>query len=157
MQYLLDFAHDHTLEDQLYLVVATTAGDLELLWERRNDPNSWQLRPYKSDAPWARVARAELIAALETRGADMQRVEHELRAIVMTQIAFADMVLRDANACLGRETVRTAVMGHQDFLNELQSTVSELVIRPAQTKPQMQVLAGGGAQSEGRSGHLRVV
>jgi hypothetical protein len=84
-------------------------------------------------------------------------VERELRAIVMTQIAFADMLLRDANECLGRELVQTAVAGHREFLNELKSAVSELVIRPAQRRPSMQVLDGGGVQSETRSGHLRVL
>ena len=158
MQYLLDFAHDHTLEDQLYLVVATATGDLELLWERRNDPNSWQLGPYRSEVAWERVERSRLIDELSARKARMDRVEQELRAIVMTQIAFADMVLRDAEASLGRETVRKAVMGHQDFLNALQTTVADLVVRPAAPpKPPMQVLTGGGAQSECRSGHLRVV
>jgi hypothetical protein len=157
MQYLLDFVLDHTLEDQLYFVVQTATGEIELLWQRRSDPNSWQLRPYKSEGAWESVARGELLDALSARQTDMDRVERELRALALTQVAFADMVLRDANAVLGQSVVRAAVMQHQDFLSELQTTVSQLIIRPAQAKPKMQVVSGGGAQSEVRSGHLRVI
>lgn len=157
MQYLLDFVHDHTLEDQLYLVVQTTTGELELLWQRRHDPNSWQLRVYKSEGAWERVQRSQLLDTLAARQTDLLRLERELRAIAMTQVAFADMVLRDARQVLGHETVRTAVMEHQDFMSELRATVAQLVVRPARPKPQLHVLSGGGAQSENRTGHLRVI
>lgn len=159
MQYLLDFVHEHTLEEQLYLVVDTSDGQLELLWQRREDPGSWQVRPHRSEAGFETVARADLIDALRAKGADMGRVERELRAIAMTQIAFADMLLRDANECLGRDFVNAALLGHQQLISELKNSISELVLKPAQakTKAQMQVLDGGGASSETRSGHLRVV
>lgn len=157
MQHLLDFVHEHTLEEQLYLVVDTAAGPLEVLWQRHHDADSWQLRPHQAEAAYEHVARSALLDTLRARGANMERVERELRAIVMTQIAFADMLLRDADACLGREVVESAVMGHREFLSQLKSAVSELVIRPAQKKPSMKVLNGGGAQSETRSGHLRVL
>jgi hypothetical protein len=157
MQYLLDFVLDHTLEDQLYLVLQAAEGELELLWQRRNDANTWQVRRYKSEADFERVERSKLLEVLAARGADMTRVERELRAIALTQVAFADMLLRNANETLGRSVVRTAVMEHQDFLSELQSTVAQFIIPPAQSKPKMEVLSGGGAQSEARSGHLRVI
>jgi hypothetical protein len=157
MQHLLDFVHEHTLEEQLYLVVETSGGDLELLWQRRRDPNSWQIRLFKSEAAFELVERDALIATLHARGAIMQRVEHELRAIVMTQIAFADMLLRDADSKLGKELVDSAVVHHRDFMSELKTAVTQLIIKPAARKPQMTVLDGGGAQSETRSGHLRVV
>jgi hypothetical protein len=158
MQHLLDFVHEHTLEEHLYLVVDTASGELELLWQRRHDAESWQLRPHQSEASSESVARSALLDTLRAKGANMERVERELRAIVMTQIAFADMLLRDANECLGRDVVESAVIGHQGFLGELKSAVTELVLRPAgQAKPRMEVLDGGGAQSESRSGHLRMV
>jgi hypothetical protein len=157
MQHLLDFVHEHTLEEQLFLVVETSSGELELLWQRRQDINSWQLRPYKSEAPYESVARAELIDTLRARGAVMERVERELRAIAMTQIAFADMLLRDANTALGRDFVNDALRGHEAFMTQLTSSITELVLKPAKAnaKAKMQVLAGGGASSETRSGHLR--
>jgi hypothetical protein len=157
MQHLLDFVHEHTLEDQLYLVLETSSGELELLWQRRPDANSWQLRPHKSEAAYENVARSVLLDTLRAKGADMDRLERELRAIVMTQIAFADMLLRDANTALGREFVHAALAGHHAFISELKSSITELVLKPGKSKPQMQVLAGGGASSETRSGHLRVV
>ena len=157
MQHLLDFVHEHTLEEQLYLVVDTASGPLEMLWQRSHNAESWQLRPLKAEVAFENVARSALLDDLRARGVDMERVERELRAIVMTQIAFADMLLRDADACLGREVVQSAVMGHREFMSQLQSAVTELVIRPAQKKPSMKVLNGGGVQSETRSGHLRVI
>jgi hypothetical protein len=157
MQHLLDFVHEHTLEEQLYLVVDTASGPLEMLWQRSHQADSWQLRPHKAEVAFENVARSALLDTLRARGANMERVERELRAIVMTQIAFADMLLRDADAALGRELVQTAVSGHREFMNQLQSAITELVIRPAQNKPRMKVLNGGGAQSETRSGHLRVI
>lgn len=159
MQHLLDFVHEHTLEEQLFLVVETSSGELELLWQRRHDQNSWQLRPYKSGDAFETVARAELIDTLRAKGAVLERVERELRAIAMTQIAFADMLLRDAHASLGRDFVYDALRGHEEFMSQLKSCITELVVKPgkARAKAQMQVLDGGGASSASRSGHLRRV
>ena len=159
MQHLLDFVHEHTLEEQLYLVVETSTGALELLWQRRQDASSWQVREYKSEAAYELIARAALIDTLRAKGANMERVERELRAIAMTQIAFADMLLRDAHAALGRDFVYSALRGHEELMNQLKSSITELVLKPvkAKAKAQMQVLDGGGAASETRSGHLRRV
>ena len=113
MQHLLDFVHEHTLEEQLYMVVDSRSGELELLWQRRHDAGSWQLRPHGSELAFEAVARAELIDALRARGADLTQLERELRAVAMTQIAFADMLLRDANTSFGRDFVHAALVGHQ--------------------------------------------
>jgi len=159
MQHLLDFVHEHTLEEQLYLVVETSTGELELLWQRRHDQHGWQVRPHRSDAAYETVPRSELVDTLRAKGAIMDRFERELRAIAMTQIAFADMLLRDANAALGRDFVHAALRGHDEFMSELKSSITELVLKPAKSKAkaQMQVLDGGGASSGTRSGHLRKV
>jgi hypothetical protein len=159
MQHLLDFVHEHTLEEQLYLVVATHAGELELFWQRRQNPEHWQVREHKSEAGYELVARAKLIDTLRAKGAIMERVERELRAIAMTQIAFADMLLRDAHATLGRDFVYAALRGHEELMNQLKSSITELVLKPAKSaaKARMQVLDGGGASSSTRSGHLRSV
>lgn len=159
MQHVLDFVHEHTLEEQLYLVVETGTGELELLWQRRQDPNSWQVREHRSEGPYELVARALLIDTLRAKGAIMDRVERELRAIAMTQIAFADMLLRDAHTELGRDFVYAALRGHEELMNQLKSSITELVLKPAKAnaKAKMQVLDGGGASSERPSGHLRRV
>jgi hypothetical protein len=67
------------------------------------------------------------------------------------------MLLRDANAALGRDFVNDALRGHEAFMTQLTSSITELVLKPAKAKAKtkMQVLAGGGASSETRSGHLR--
>ena len=159
MQHLLDFVHEHTLEEQLYMVVETNTGELELLWQRRHDADGWQVRQHKSEVAFETVTRHELIDTLRAKGAVMERFERELRAIAMTQIAFADMLLRDANTALGRDFVHAALRGHDEFMSELKSSITELVLKPAKAKAkaQMQVLDGGGASSSTRSGHLRRV
>lgn len=163
MQHLLDFVHEHTLEEQLFVVVEVASGELELLWQRRNHPSSWQLRPHKSDAPYQLVERESLLDNLQQRGANMERVETELRAIVMTQIAYANLLLSDASVSLGQELLQAAMIGHDAFSSALTGAVTELVIRPQQSigrqrdKPRLSLLVGGGVQSESRSGHLRIV
>jgi hypothetical protein len=160
MQHLLDFVHEHTLEEQLYLVVEVAAGELELLWQRRHHPSSWQLRPHKSDAAYQLVERESLLDSLQQRGASMERVEAEFRAIVMTQIAYASLLLGDAKSSLGQELLQAATSSHQEFARELNGAITELVIRPmsrSAPKPSLQLVIGGGVQSETRTGHLRVV
>src|SRR6185312_12016210 len=130
MQHLLDFVHEHTLEEQLYMVIEVATGELELLWQRRHHPGSWQLRPHKSDAPHELVQRETLLASLEKRGANMERVETELRAIVMTQIAYASLLLGDARTSFGEELLEAATFSHQEFARELNGAITELVVRP---------------------------
>jgi hypothetical protein len=155
VQYLLDFIYEHTIEEQLYLVVQTAAGVLELRWQRQVEPGYWQFRPKESaDGPWQLLPRAELLRTLEARRADLPSVERALLATVMSHIALAEMVLRDANRLLGRDLVQRAVQGHQNFANELNAVVARLTAPP---RPTMKVLPGGGAQSELRSGHLTLV
>ena len=153
MQHLLDFIHDHTLEEQLYLVVQTPAGELELLWQRCPGQDQWQIRPRLCEGPWERVSRAELLGSLTLRNVDMHGLERELSAMVMTQVAFADIVLRDAATGLGRDFVQQAVRGHEHFLDELQAALRRL-IEPG--RPAMVMHPGGGAQSSTR-GRLTLV
>jgi hypothetical protein len=157
MQHLLDFVHEHTLEEQLYFVVDVATGELELTWQRRVTPEHWQLRPRYCEGPAELVQRAQLLHTLAARSVDMSRVERELQSLIATQIAFADMVLSDANALLGADAVERAVLGHQSFMGQLHAAV-ERVRQPATPpSPPLVVLPGGGARSELRSGHLTVV
>lgn len=162
MQHLLDFIHEHTVDEQLYLVAAARTGELELLWQRREDADHWQLRPRHGEDGWERVHRSELLEALAQRGVDMSAVERELNAMATTQIVFADMVLCDARRVLGRDTVRRAVLGHRDFVGELRAALERLTNAPESestppARPSMMVIKGGGDQSEARTGHLSVV
>jgi hypothetical protein len=158
MQHLLDFIHEHTLEEQLYLVAPTPAGELELLWQRCPGQDNWQIRPRQCEGPYELIGRAELLGNLERRGVDMASVERELNVMAMTQIAFADLVLRDATRQLGAEFVDNAVRGHAQFLDELQAALRKL-IEPA--GPSMVVHRGGAApsatQAPGHQRHLTLV
>ena len=154
MQHLLDFIQEHTLEEQLYFIAPTAAGELELSWRRNEAPDYWHLRLRRAEGPWELVHRGELIQQLESRGVDMTVVKGELNAMLAAQIAFADMVLRDANQQLGQNVVERFVLGHQDFITELQAAIEQLTVR---ARPSMVVVTGGGAQTETRAGHLSIV
>jgi hypothetical protein len=156
MQHLLDFVHEHTLEEQLYLVAHTPVGDIELLWQRGfgpGDEHLWQLRPYQCEGPWELVHAGDLLDHLEAHGVDMNAIELELASMVSTQIAFADMLLRDADEALGREVVARARRGYQQFVSELKLTVEKLT----GPRSSMSVVAGGCDQSQARAGHLTIV
>ena len=153
MQHLLDFIQEHTLEEQLYFAAPSRAGELELSWRRSEAPDFWHVRPRGREGPWELVPRGELIVELEARGTDMGAVKCELNAMLAAQIAFADMVLRDANQQLGEQVVERFVRGHRDFIVDLQAAIESLAPR----KPSMVVVNGGGAQTETKAGHLSVV
>jgi hypothetical protein len=156
MQHLLDFIQEHTLDDQLYLVATCPTGELELLWRRGVIESHWQIRPKRSDGPWELIHRSEVIAQLEQRGADMAVVKRELQAMLASLIAFADMVLRDANQQLGEQLVERFVSGHRAFIQELEVAIGRLTDAP-QPAPAMEVVPGGGAQTSVRTGHLSIV
>lgn len=153
MQQLLDFIHQHSVDTEVYMFTGARPGDLELLWQRQAHPDHWLVRPYGCEGPAELVHREGLLPALAARRVDMARIEHELHGLCATQIAFADMVLRAANERLGRDVVQHAVREYQAFLSELRSAVRELTHGPAT----LQLISGGGASSETRSGHLTVV
>ncbi|HKU38728.1 MAG TPA: hypothetical protein VJR89_11290 [Polyangiales bacterium] len=154
MQHLLDFIQEHTLDEQLYLVASCPSGELELLWRRGIIESHWQIRPKRSEGPWELVHRSEVIDQLERRGADMAGVKRELQSMLASLIAFADMVLRDANQQLGQQLVERFVSGHRAFIQELEVAVGRLTEAP---KPSMAVVPGGGAQTTARTGHLSLV
>jgi hypothetical protein len=154
MQHLLDFIHDHMVEEQLYLVVETPAGDLELIWHRNGDADHWEVRPSGIEAPWQRVPRRQLLPHLADRNANMVDLERELHGMVATQIVFADIILRDAHRLLGDGAVRDALHSYREFVVLLQASVRQLL---EATRPSLVVVAGEADLTPTRSGHLTVI
>jgi hypothetical protein len=154
MQHLLDFIQKHTLEEQLYLVVQCPAGELELQWRRADALDHWHIRPSRCEGPWARLHRSDVIDELESRHVDMAGVKRELTAMLAAQIAFADLVLRDAKQELGPELVERFVVGHRAFIADLQAAVEQLTARP---RPPLVSVRGGGAQTSVPAGTLTLV
>jgi hypothetical protein len=156
MQYLLDFVHDHALEEQLYCVLPSAAGELELTWRRSSDAEHWVARRTKTTEPARRVPRAALLAYLAERGADLSLFERELMVSVGAQVALAFQLLTDARRTLGSEMVDAMLRGHQQFARELTAAVASL------TAPKLKLVQGDAVLAEPapkgmRSGHLALV
>lgn len=153
MQHLLDFIIDHTLEEQLYLVAACPSGELELTWRRAETPEHWQIRPKHCEGPAELVHRRFVIDSLGARDANAEALKGELHAMLAAQIAYADLILRDANQQLGNELVQRFVFGHQAFIEQLQAAAEAAI----SARPRMKLVTGGSAQTQLRTGHLSLV
>lgn len=154
MQHLLDFVHEHTLEERLYIVVDSPDGELELTWQRGPlQDGAWQIKRRNLEEAPAHVHYGDLLDHLEAMGADMGAMGRELHALVMTQIAFADVVLRDAAQLLGYETVQSIVAGHRSFALQLKAAV-ERIAGPAR---RFELVPGGASESSAGTGNLTLV
>ena len=154
MQHLLDFIHEHTLERHAYLVIASPEGDLELSWQHKTGADGlWHVRPHRSQEPGTLVHYGDLLDFLESLGADMQALQRELEAMVITHVAFADGVLREARQVLGADLVQQTLADQRAFALQLRAAVTHM-IQPVHS---MKVLSGGGAQTRARTGHLTLV
>lgn len=154
MQHLLDFIHQHSLEQQLYLVVEAPRGALALTWQRQEDADDmWEVQALSGDEPVERVHFGDLLDHLEEHEVDPEDVERELRAVVLTHIAVADVVLRDAKQVLGPAVV-------QSSLFELRSTALKLTAAQAQereARPSLTLIHGQAVETSARSGRLSLV
>ena len=154
MQHLLDFIHEHILDQQLYVVLPASEGDLELTFRRElGQDDLWQVRPLGSQEAGERIHYGDLLDALESRGADLEALQRELQVLIVNRIAFADMLLRQAKEVLGADTVRRTLADHRAFESQLRAAVERLL----PSAPAIAVLAGGGAQTATRTGHLKLV
>jgi hypothetical protein len=154
MQHLLDFIHKNSLEQQLYLVVEAGTGPLSLTWQRQAETDDlWEVQPVAGDEPAEHVHSGDLLDHLEGREVDLADLERELRAVVLTHVAVADVVLRDAKQVLG-----PAVL--QSSLFELRSTALKLSAaegRVRDARPSLTLIPGEAVESSARIGQLTLV
>lgn len=123
MHHLLDFLYEHSFDKQLYCVLPAERGELQLTW-RASEPASWEVRA-RSDAE--QVPRANLLAHLSERGADLQVFERELNSLVSAHIVVADHLLHAAYETLGTDRVNLALRGQQELARELRETLTPLL------------------------------
>lgn len=153
MQHLLDFIHQHSLDQQLFLVVETPEGALSLTWQRSEEADGlWDVGPASGEEPGERVHYGDLLDHLEAREVDLDALERELRAIVLTHIAVADIVLRDAKQTLGPELV-------QQRLFELRASATKLSAARAleEAQPSLTLIQGEAVVPTARIGRLKLV
>ncbi|HET8935128.1 MAG TPA: hypothetical protein VFN67_16885 [Polyangiales bacterium] len=154
MQHLLDFIHEHSLDQQLFLVVETPEGALSLTWRRNEDADGlWDVSPASGEQPGEQVHYGDLLDHLEVREVDLAAFERELRAIVLTHIAVADIVLRDARRALGPEVV-------QQRLLELRATATKLSAAQARVQEAatcLTLIQGEAVMPSARIGRLKLI
>ncbi|HET6336008.1 MAG TPA: hypothetical protein VFG30_22430 [Polyangiales bacterium] len=153
MQHLLDFIIEHTLEEQHYLVARCPSGELEMFWRRQEAGDFWLIRPKRCEGPFEHIHRRDVIAHLQARGADLEGFKQELHAMLAAQIAYAELILRNANNQLGRDLVERFALGQRSFIEQLQAAAHGLIA----SQPRMVVVKGGQAQTAVRTGHLSLV
>lgn len=154
MQHLLEFIHEHNLEQQLYLVVETPEEAIALTWRRQpGADDQWEVQSATGEGEVELVHYGDLLDHLEELEVDLVAVERELRAIVLTNIAVADVVLRDGRQVLGNEAV-------QRRLFELRASASQLSAAHAQLSergPILTLIRGEAVLSSPRTGRLTLV
>jgi hypothetical protein len=122
MRQLLDFLYEYSLDKLIYCVLPSDGGELQLSW-RSASPLHWQVQ-HADVLPPVHVARADLIAHLTERGADLTLFERELSALVSAHIALADQMLTAARRALGSDTVNSLLRGQQHFAGELRQALA---------------------------------
>lgn len=152
MQHLIDFIDRYAIDPQIYIIAPhrQSAQRFELYWEREKAPMRWRVRLI-GDATWTRTTSPMLLPVLEQRGADIQRVEAQLRSIALTQVVFAETLTKEARRLFGPHCVEQAVEDHHAFLDEIQAVVGRFA------RGRLRALAGGGQASDAKAGHLSLV
>jgi hypothetical protein len=146
---LVEFIDRYTIDPHIYVVArrVTDPQRYEIFWDREEQPRRWRLRPV-GEGPWERVSSDGIIEALHQRGVDVERVEYQLRSVVLAQVVFAETLTREARELFGAEAISRAILDHQAFLEELK----RLVHRYA--RGALRPIEGGGERSTIRGGHL---
>lgn len=152
MQSVLDFIDRYAIDPQIYIVAPHADGKqrFELYWERDKSPTRWRFRLI-GNGEWIRLSTPMLATVLRQKGADMERLEFQLRSIALTQVVFAETLTEEARRLFGSRCVDQAVEDHHVFLEQIQSAVGRFARR------RLTALPGGGQGSKKRAGQLFLV
>ncbi|HEY6878066.1 MAG TPA: hypothetical protein VI299_08595 [Polyangiales bacterium] len=122
---MLQFLYEHSFDKQLYCVLPSEAGELQLTW-RADAPAHWEIVCTGEDAP-RQVPRASLLKHLAEQGADMHAFERELYAVAAAHVVVADQLLTAAHRALGSDGVKTILHGQERFVRELQQALTHVL------------------------------
>lgn len=149
---LVEFIDRYTIDPHIYVVARRVADPqrYEIFWDREERPHRWRLRPLGEGA-WERVSSERIIDVPNQHGVDVERVEFQLRSVVLAQVVFAETLTREARELFGPEAISRAIVEHHAFLEELK----RLVHRYA--RGALRPIEGGGERSTIRGGHLTLV
>jgi hypothetical protein len=154
LQALIQFIENYCFDEQVYVVVPTAdGGEEEVYWRRSAPERPWfvQRRGGDNASIW-RYSGVSLIPALERRGADLDALERELRALVSLQVSFADQMLREARRLLGDAEVEASLYS----IDELRRSLTD-AIRDLHAPRAVETAADDSPTSAPRRGHLRLI
>ena len=160
LQALIQFIESYCFDEQVYVVVPTAdGGEEEVFWRRNANDRPWfvQRRGGENASIW-RYSGVSLVAALERRGADLDALERELRALVSLHVSFADQMLREARRLLGEAEVEASLYSIEELSRSLTDAIREIhaprVIEPDEAPASEARLSG---RTPPRRGHLRLI
>lgn len=152
MKTLVEFIDRYTIDPHIYVVARRVVDDqrYEIFWDREEQPHRWRLSPL-GEGSWECVSSERIVDTLHELGVDVERVEYQLRSVVLAQVVFAETLTREARELFGSEAISRAIVDHHAFLEELK----RLVHRYA--RGTLRPIEGGGERSTIRGGHLTLV
>jgi len=126
METLLKFVDQYLFDDHLYwrLPQLYSGKEYEVQWVKGESP-PWRYRAVDG-LFWKKVAASEILQALAEDKLDLETFEKELRAAILQQAVFADMVLKKATEMMGAEVIRDAIKDNGEFMDSLVSMINGL-------------------------------
>jgi hypothetical protein len=135
---LLDFIDRLAVDDRHYwrvpLVDAETAATdgpfaaeaaAEIVWESGGGRTPWKAR-LVGEEPWRVVDAAGLEALLAGMGVDVASFQRQLENSILTQAAFAEVVLDTARELLGGDAVTRGIAETRAFLGAIERAMQDL-------------------------------
>lgn len=130
LQELLDFVNWHCLDDRLY-INCKTLYDLkkfDITWTRDlNEPRWHILEKTNLSDPGEFVSTKELVANLNDKKIDLIDFQVILANKVLFHVAHLNFIVDKAREVFGVEMVKTATIEVEDFYNNLQATLQEIL------------------------------
>jgi hypothetical protein len=170
---LLDFIDRLAVDDRHYWRVPLAGADAEappeagpfaadaaaeIMWEAGAGRTPWRARLVGEDV-WRPVDAAGLEAVLAAMGVDLASFQRQLEASILTQAAFAEVVLDTARELLGGDAVTRGIAETRAFLGAIERAMQDLTaartesetrasLQPAPRSPLLRLVVSPEATSD---------
>lgn len=127
MERWLNFIEQYSVDDEIYwqLNQAGTNVSFEIQW-RRSQALSWRMKPLHA-LFWTQCDRDGLLLALQREKLNLFEFEESLRRTVVQQAVFGHAIFNAAKELVDEATLKEALTDHDDFMEQLRSSVDALL------------------------------